>query len=124
MMYLTSCFHEAMDGYNDQGRPVLQPGDVIVVDNCSFHHSDAERILKNYFEDFNIEYIFLPKYSPDLNPVEACFMKMKTLLKQQYYQQLLADNFVKPAVMDTIHEISVSDLHGFYKGTTNNYTNV
>ncbi len=117
-------FHQAMNGYNDYGRPILQPGDVVVVDNCSFHHSDSERMLKNYFDDYNIEYTFLPKYSPDFNPVEACFMKMKTLLRQRYYQQLLADNFVKPAVMDAIHEISVSDLHGFYKGTTGNYMRV
>ncbi len=117
-------FHQAMNAYNDQGRPVLQAGDIIVVDNCSFHHSDSERMLRNYFVDYGIEYVFLPKYSPDLNPVESCFMKMKTLFKQKYYQELLANNFVKPAVMDAIYEISASDLHGFYRGTTDNYMNV
>ncbi len=117
-------FNEAMQGITDQGRPVLNPGDIIVVDNCPFHHSEAEDILINFFDDYNISYIFLPRYSPDMNPVEACFLKMKTLLKQEYYQRLLADNLVAVAVLDTISDISLSDIHGFYRGVTDNYMNV
>ncbi len=117
-------WHEAMNAYSDTGYAVLRPGDIVVVDNCPFHHSEAERILTDYFEDYNITYMFLPRYSPDLNPVEACFMKMKKLLKQGYYQNLLRDNFVAPAVLDTIAEISLSDIFGFYKGCTGNYMNI
>ena len=117
-------WHEAMNAYSDNGQPVLKPGDIIVVDNCPFHHSQAKQILINYFEDFNITYMFLPRYSPDMNPVESCFMKMKILLKQTYYQNLLANNFVSLAIHDTISEISLGDIRGFYKGCTGNYMNI
>ncbi len=117
-------WHQAMNATSDLGQSVLNPGDIIVVDNCKFHHSDSEDILIDYFADFNIQYIFLPRYSPDFNPVEACFLKMKTLLKQAYYQTLLENNFVSFAVLQSIRELTLSDIHGFYKGTTRNYMNI
>ena len=98
-----------MNGYNEFGQPVLTPGDIVFVDNCPFHHAEAENILQNYFGQYNIQYKFLPKYSPDLNPVESCFLKMKTVLKSLQYQQLLRDN-VPLAVLEAVNEITVSDI--------------
>ena len=42
--------------------------DIVVLDNLSVHRSPAVRC-------------FLPKYSPDLNPIELCFAKLKTILR-------------------------------------------
>jgi transposase len=59
--------------------PVLQPGDVVIADNLSSHKSaKAQRMLK---EQGNWM-LFLPPYSPDLNPIEMAFAKLKAHLRR------------------------------------------
>jgi transposase len=59
--------------------PTLQPGDVIVLDNLSSHKSpkaaDAMKAAGAWF-------LFLPPYSPDLNPIELAFAKLKALIRR------------------------------------------
>jgi transposase len=56
----------------------LQPGDVLVLDNLSAHKlSDLEDRLAQH----GVRVIFLPPYSPDLNPIEKCWSKVKTALR-------------------------------------------
>ena len=69
-------------------RPVLEVGDIIVVDNFAAHHGDAEVALRSFLSDVGMELLFLQAYSPDLNPDEEVFSKLKYLLKYQY-QDLL-----------------------------------
>ena len=58
--------------------PTLQPGDVVVLDNLAVHKSaKAARILKQRGAWF----LFLPPYSPDLNPIEMAFAKLKAHLR-------------------------------------------
>jgi len=58
--------------------PTLAPGDVVILDNLSVHHSqraaDALAARGAWF-------LFLPKYSPDLNPIEMAFSKLKAHLR-------------------------------------------
>ena len=56
--------------------PTLRPGDVVVLDNLSVHRSPAVRAA---VETVGATLRFLPKYSPDLNPIELCFAKLKTI---------------------------------------------
>lgn len=58
--------------------PVLQPGDVIVMDNLSSHKRAQTRVL---IESAGAELVFLPPYSPDLNPIEHVFSKIKQSLR-------------------------------------------
>jgi transposase len=58
--------------------PVLQPGDLVVMDNYSVHKT--RRVLSE-FEKASILVEFLPPYSPDLNPIEKCWSKVKTHLR-------------------------------------------
>lgn len=59
--------------------PVLEPGDVVVLDNLSSHKSArAAEILKNK----GCWFLFLPAYSPDLNPIEMAFSKLKAHLRR------------------------------------------
>lgn len=58
--------------------PTLRPGDVVVMDNLSSHKSARTREL---IEGAGAELIFLPPYSPDLNPIEMVFAKIKQLLR-------------------------------------------
>ncbi len=58
--------------------PVLKPGDLIVMDNFSVHKT--RRVLSE-FERAKVVVEFLPPYSPDLNPIEKCWSKVKTHLR-------------------------------------------
>jgi transposase len=59
--------------------PTLQPGDVVILDNLPSHKSDkAKAILK----ERGAWFLFLPPYSPDLNPIEMAFSKLKAHLRR------------------------------------------
>ena len=59
--------------------PILEPGQAVVLDNLSSHKSaKAEELLKAVGAWF----LFLPPYSPDLNPIEMAFAKLKTLIRK------------------------------------------
>jgi transposase len=59
--------------------PTLGPGDVVVLDNLGSHKS---KVVRNAIRAIGAKLIFLPKYSPDLNPIEQVFAKLKTLLRK------------------------------------------
>jgi transposase len=59
--------------------PRLQPGQIVVLDNLSVHKSARARQL---IEAAGCQLVFLPTYSPDLNPIEAIFAKLKSLLRR------------------------------------------
>ncbi len=57
--------------------PTLSPGDVVILDNVAFHKSQrAEELIRAR----GAWLLFLPPYSPDLNPIEMAYSKLKTLL--------------------------------------------
>jgi len=59
--------------------PTLKLGDVVILDNLSSHKSEkAAEVLK----DLGAWFLFLPPYSPDLNPIEMAFAKLKALLRK------------------------------------------
>ena len=59
--------------------PTLQPGDIVITDNLGSHKSKAVRAL---VRSRGAKLFFLPKYSPDLNPIEQLFAKLKHLLRK------------------------------------------
>lgn len=59
--------------------PELRPGDIVVIDNLSSHKGTQTRAL---IEAAGVELMFLPPYSPDFNPIENAFAKMKALLRK------------------------------------------
>ena len=59
--------------------PTLNPGDVVVMDNLPAHKGDQVRVL---IEARQARLMFLPPYSPELNPIELAFSKLKALLRQ------------------------------------------
>jgi len=65
----------------------LHPGQVVVMDNASFHKSPKTREL---IESVGCRLIFLPPYSPDLNPIEKFWGNMKRWIKDNIH---LFDNF-------------------------------
>lgn len=58
--------------------PTLRQGDIVVMDNLSSHKGAG---VRKAIEAAGAELLFLPPYSPDLNPIELAFAKLKTLLR-------------------------------------------
>jgi len=59
--------------------PTLAVGDVVIMDNLGSHKGQAVRQL---IRAAGAKLFFLPRYSPDLNPIEQVFSKLKTLLRK------------------------------------------
>jgi transposase len=60
--------------------PTLRRGDVVVMDNLSSHKAAA---VRRALREVGALLLFLPPYSPDLNPIEQAFSQLKTLLRKQ-----------------------------------------
>lgn len=58
--------------------PTLRPGDMVIMDNLSPHKSDQTLAL---ITNAGAKVLFLPAYSPDLNPIEKMWSKIKGLLR-------------------------------------------
>ena len=59
--------------------PTLRTGDIVVIDNLGSHKSKA---VRRAIRAAGAKLFFLPPYSPDLNPIEQVFAKLKTLLRK------------------------------------------
>ena len=59
--------------------PALSPGDVVIMDNASFHRKGA---LREIAKRHRISVLFLPPYSPDYNPIEKLWANMKRWLRK------------------------------------------
>jgi transposase len=75
--------------------PTLKPGDIVVLDNLGSHKDEA---VRRAIRAVGARLLFLPKYSPDLNPIEQVFAKLKTLLRKDCARSI-------DAVSDAIAEI-------------------
>ena len=58
---------------------VLKPGDIVIIDNLGSHKGKA---VRRAIRAVGAKLFFLPPYSPDLNPIEQVFAKLKTLLRK------------------------------------------
>ena len=70
--------------------PTLKEGDIVIMDNCSSHKVKG---LLQPILDMNASVLFLPPYSPDFNPIEMSWSKMKSILrklKPKTYDELIS----------------------------------
>ena len=87
--------------------PVLKPGDIVVMDNLTAHKgAKVEQILKAA----GAEVWYLPPYSPDLNPIEKMWSKVKGLLRQAGARTKEA---LWQAIAQAIKAVTPSDCLGF-----------
>ena len=88
--------------------PTLAPGTTIVLDNLSVHrHADVRPAI----EEAGCHLRYLPPYSPDFNPIELAFSKLKTHLRgvaARSFEPLLA------AIGDGLDRITPADIRGYY----------
>ena len=59
--------------------PTLRPGDVVIMDNLGSHRG---KLVRKAIRQAGARLLFLPKYSPDLNPIEQVFAKLKHMLRR------------------------------------------
>ncbi len=59
--------------------PALKPGDIVIMDNLSIHKAAG---VREAIEAAGASLLYLPPYSPDFNPIEMAFAKMKALLRK------------------------------------------
>jgi transposase len=70
--------------------PTLKPGQIVIMDNLGSHRGKA---VRQAIRQAGARLLFLPKYSPDLNPIEQVFSKLKHLLRKaqaRSYDAILA----------------------------------
>lgn len=77
----TSVFQDFIDQLLRHCGRWSEPKSVLVMDNASFHHS--ERITK-ICADAGVKLVYLPPYSPDLNPIEEFFAELKTFIRRNW----------------------------------------
>jgi transposase len=67
--------------------PTLQPGDMVIIDNLGSHKGKA---IRHAIERAGAFLLYLPPYSPDLNPIEQVFAKLKAMLRKTAARSLNA----------------------------------
>ena len=88
--------------------PTLSPGQVVVMDNLSAHKGGRVREI---IEGRGCELIYLPPYSPDLNPIEEAFAKLKGLLRKSGARSREA---LVEAMGTALGAITIGDVKGFF----------
>ncbi len=97
------------DYIKDNLIPSLKKDDVVIMDNMSLHHT---KIVTKLLDDKNITYKYLPPYSPDLNPIEKMWSKMKAYLKKKKVR--LVDK-LSYAVRSVLETVCISDCNGWFR---------
>lgn len=88
--------------------PTLQPGDIVVMDNLPAHKPAAVRTV---IERRDAELRYLPPYSPDLNPIEMAYSKLKALLKKASARTI---ETLWSAIATAIAQITRKDCLGYF----------
>jgi transposase len=89
--------------------PTLHRGQVVVMDNLSAHKGERVREL---IEERGCELIYLPSYSPDLNPIEEAFSKIKGLVREAEARTREA---LVEAIGSALSAVSPEDIRGFFE---------
>lgn len=89
--------------------PALRPGDVVVMDNLSSHKVTG---VRERIEATRAEVLYLPPYSPDLNPIEKAWAKLKQLLRAARARTVDA---LEKAISDLLPAITTQDAQAWFR---------
>ena len=89
--------------------PTLGRGQVVVMDNLSAHKGERVREL---IEGKGCELLYLPPYSPDFNPIEQAFSKLKSYLRDACAR---SRQMLMEVIGQALSTISASDAEGFFE---------
>ena len=89
--------------------PTLSPDDIVVMDNMRSHHA---KVVKNLLDEKHIQYLYLPPYSPDYNPIENMWSKIKANMRKQ---KVRAADLLPEAIEKAFSSIHISDCIGWFR---------
>jgi transposase len=100
---------EVFEAYVEQVLgPRLRRGDIVVMDNLGSHKVDG---IQEHIERRGAKLIYLPPYSPDLNPIEQCWSKLKAILKKLAAK---TRNDLDAAIASALLTVCTSDCAGWF----------
>jgi len=100
---------KAFEGYVEHFlAPTLKEGQIVIMDNLKAHKGERVREL---IEARGCEVIFLPPYSPDLNPIEEAFSKIKGILREAAAR---AREALVEAISEALSMVTAQDARGFF----------
>lgn len=88
--------------------PTLRPGEIVVMDNLAPHH-DAE--VEALIREAGAEVLFLPPYSPDLNPIESMWSKVKAFLRKA---KARTTDALLEAIRDALRSVTADDARSWF----------
>jgi transposase len=88
--------------------PTLRPGDIVVMDNLGSHRSSA---VRQALRAAGAKLFFLPKYSPDLNPIEMLFAKLKQGLRKAAKR---TEQAIYDAVVDLLPTVASTECANYF----------
>jgi transposase len=89
--------------------PTLRSGDIVVMDNLSSHKDPA---IRRAIRGVGAKLFYLPPYSPDLNPIEMAFSKLKTLLRKRNARTF---EEIEQAIADLLPGLTPAECTAFFK---------
>lgn len=89
--------------------PTLRQGDLVIMDNLPVHKVDG---VLEAIHAVGAQVRFLPSYSPDFNPIELCFSKIKTFLRKA---EARTKEGLDQALTQAFQSITLKDIRGWFK---------
>lgn len=89
--------------------PALRPGDVVIMDNLSSHKVSG---VRKRIESAGAEVLYLPPYSPDLNPIEKAWSKLKQTLRSAKARTTEA---LEQAITEALNLISAENAQAWFR---------
>lgn len=89
--------------------PTLEPGDIVIMDNLPAHKVKG---VKELIQAKGARLIYLPPYSPDLNPIEKCWSKIKTYLRRAKARTRAE---LEKALAEALLLVNSKDAEGWFK---------
>ena len=88
--------------------PILAPGDIVIMDNLGSHKA---KTVRQTIRNAGARLVFLPKYSPDLNPIEQLFAKIKHHLRQA---EARTRDLVSDAIAKALDAVSPTECANYF----------
>lgn len=89
--------------------PALQPGQIVVLDNLAAHKNER---VRERIEAAGCRLLFLPAYSPDFNPIEHAFAKLKAFLRKA---RARTQETLEAAIAAGLATVTAKDARGWFK---------
>ena len=105
---------ESSNGFHPDGKPPNNYGRHILMEDTPIHQNRAGEALGEWLDDISCTLVYLSTYSPEFNPAELVFNKLKAIQKRFEFRELLPDNLHVAVYEKTTTR---EDMSGFFRFT-------